>query len=99
MRIYLSGPITGHPDFKDKFEHAQKTLEAAGHEVVNPALLDTIMPPTATHSDYMKICIPLENVCDTIYMLEGWKESKGAMMEFEYAYNTGLTIIFEGGRK
>ncbi len=98
MKVYISGPITGCSNYHDKFEAAQKGLESQGLDVVNPANLDKIMPPSATHSEFMKICIPLLELCDCIYMLEGWQESKGAQIEFEYAYEHRLAITFEGGR-
>ena len=33
--------------------------------------------------------------CDAIYMLEGWRESEGAMMEYNLAVELGLELLFE----
>ena len=35
--------------------------------------------------------------CDAIYMLNNWKSSKGARMEYRYACWLGLEVIFESG--
>ena len=44
MRIYISGAITGTEDFRERFLKAEKELIAAGHDTVNPARLNDIMP-------------------------------------------------------
>lgn len=37
MRIYISGPMTGHPDLnRPAFEAATKRLRERGHFVINP---------------------------------------------------------------
>lgn len=37
MRIYISGPMTGHPDLnRPAFDAAEKRLTAQGHFVINP---------------------------------------------------------------
>jgi len=33
--------------------------------------------------------------CDAIYMLRGWKESEGAVMEYHVANERGMGIYFE----
>ena len=37
-KIYLSGKISGDPDFKEKFALKEKELTEQGHLVFNPAL-------------------------------------------------------------
>lgn len=36
MKLYISGDIAADPNFRSKFKHWQKNLEAAGFETVNP---------------------------------------------------------------
>lgn len=36
MRLYLSGPINGRPNFVQEFREAEEQLLAAGYEVTNP---------------------------------------------------------------
>lgn len=47
MRIYISGAITGTEDFRERFLEAEKELIAVGHDTVNPARLNDIMPKDA----------------------------------------------------
>jgi len=33
--------------------------------------------------------------CTHIYMLKDWKDSKGAMMEHQFAIDNGIEVIYE----
>ena len=72
MRIYISGAITGTEDFRERFLKAEKELIAAGYDTVNPARLNDIMPKNATHGEYMRMSFELLDLCDAIYMLDGF---------------------------
>lgn len=98
MKIYISGPITGTEDYMRRFAVAENRLTAEGHSVINPARVNAQLPETTTHEEYMKMSLCMMNMCDAVFMLKGWQDSKGANMEFEYARGTGMTIIFEGGK-
>lgn len=98
MRVYISGPITGHDDYVDKFLMAEQAILKTGHTPINPARLNYIMPEDATHAEYMKMCIPLMDICDMVYMLEGWRDSKGAVAELQHAIETNMDVFFEGGK-
>ena len=95
MRTYISGKITGTTDYFRRFGYKEMELQKKGYEVINPALVCEHLPETLTHDEYMKICIPLLSLCDTIYMLKGYQDSDGAMEELKYAQGHGLDIIFE----
>lgn len=94
-RIYISGAITGTDDYMERFAEAESDLIKAGYEVVNPAKLDLIMPKNATHKEYMELCIPLLKMCDCIYMLRGWRGSKGANIELCKAKELKLHIFYQ----
>ncbi len=94
-RIYISGPITGTDDFYERFAEAEAMWPCDGSSVVNPAKLNDIMPKDATHEEHMKMSFELLSMCDAIYMLKGWEESKGANREYGYAVAKGMRIMFE----
>lgn len=98
MRIYISGPITGTDDHFRRFAEAEVALKDKGFQVINPQRLGSILPEDATHDDFMKICYPLLEMADVIYMLENWKNSKGAVAEYAYAVDHKIAIVFQGGR-
>ena len=37
--------------------------------------------------------------CDAIYLMNGWKRSEGARLEFIYAFTVGIGILEERERK
>ena len=78
---YIAGKINGFPNYKEKFEKAQKYLESLGYIVMNPAELPEGMP----YIKYMPICLAMLEQSDIIYMLDNWTDSKGAPVELSYA--------------
>lgn len=95
MRIYIAGPITGHKNVMEHFAAAEKRLTAAGHEVINPAKLNLMVPDTYTQQEYMKICIPLLDTCEAVFCLKGWNHSDEANQKVAHAMEIGKTIMFE----
>ena len=97
MKIYLSGPITGVPDFKEKFEaaeaEAKEKLRDWEPEKFNPARIS--LPEDAAHEDYMKICMRELARCNSIYMLNGWENSRGACREYGYALGAKMMILHQ----
>ena len=94
-RIYISGPITGTDDFYERFMKAEEMLSCEGLSIVNPVKFNYIMPSDATYEEYMGLAFYLLDMCDMIYMLKGWKESKGANREYDFAVAKGIPIMFE----
>lgn len=95
MRIYISGAITGTNDFMERFKAAEDRLTAEGMSVINPAHANSYMPKDTTYEEYMKVSFCLLDMCDTIYMLNGWEKSCGANREYGYALAKDKTIMFE----
>lgn len=93
MRVYISGPITGVHDYLWKFAEAEKHLKNKGYNVANPAALNAVMPDDATHEDYMQMCMELIDLCDAVYMMEGWQQSRGANREYGYACGKNMLIL------
>lgn len=96
-KVYISGPITGHEDYMHHFSAATDRLSKAGYIVYNPAAANSMMPPETDYEEYMAIAMTMLSFCDTIYMLQGWQESKGANREYGYALAKHLNIRFEEG--
>lgn len=94
--IYISGPISGCPDYMIRFAGAKSRLLRCGYEVVNPAQMCLSLPTTLTHNQYMEICMAALKACDTIYLLNGWQNSVGAKIEAEYALFNNYVLIEEG---
>ena len=66
-----------------------------GYSVVNPAMVNAMLPEDTTYDEYMAMSFAMLDMCDSVYMLDGWENSKGACMEFERAVNNGLEIIYQ----
>lgn len=96
MKIYISGAITGTDDYMERFEKAEKYLKERGYSVVNPAKVNAQLPGDTGYEDYMKMSFCMLDMCDGIYLLNGWKKSCGANREYGYAMAKGKTIIHEG---
>ena len=94
-KIYISGPITGTKDYMSRFSTAHIKLARHGYSVVNPAMVNAMLPEDTTHDEYMAMSFAMLDMCDTIYMLDNWEQSKGAKMEFERALKNGLNIIYQ----
>lgn len=92
MNIYISGPMRGVDNYREKFERAKRIIEKGGHKAINPAGLDLC---GITREQILDMDLILLNLCDTIYMLKGWEESCGANREYGYALGKGLDIMFE----
>lgn len=89
--IYITGRITGSENYKEIFRAAETDLKERGFVPMNPAKLNSGFE----HAEYMHICYAMIDVCDTIYLLIDWQESKGAVMEYKYAMNKRKDIIRE----
>lgn len=96
MRIYISGRITGVSNYEEKFAAAEREIKNGidpNAIIFNPTKLKLEGEPS--WSDYMKCDICLLVDCDTIFMMKGWRRSKGARLEHHIAKKLGFTIIYE----
>lgn len=93
-RIYISGKITGTTDYMNRFEDAEKALSKY-YTVINPAKVNAQLPKETTWEEYMRMSICMLEMCNVIYMLNGWEDSKGARMEYDFAKEHNYKIFFE----
>lgn len=94
-KIYLSGKISGDPNFKEKFAQKAKELTEQGHLVFNPAL----HPDMFTWEQFMELDLKALANCDSIYLLDDWKDSRGAKIEYDEALRLGKEVLFEEKRE
>ena len=95
MKIYISGAITGTDDYMERFSKAEKELTEQGYSVVNPANVNAQLPEDTTYEEYMKMSFCMLTMCDGIYMLKGWRKSRGANREYCYAMAKDMIIMHE----
>lgn len=98
-RWYVSGPMTGIDNWNfPAFNAMARELRADGHEVINPAELDGDKDPSSLKwSDCLRRDISALMLCDTIAMLPGWSESRGAQLEHHVACELGFTVVYPVG--
>ena len=91
--------MTGIDDWnRQSFKEAEDWLSLQGHTVLNPAAYVPIhRPELIPHEAYMKIALAMLDACEAVYMLKGWQQSKGAMMEHDRAEAKGKVIMYEEG--
>lgn len=107
-RIYVGGPMTGLKNFNfSEFFKASDKLRDEGYEPVNPAqhdldegyveLRDGEYKTTPWFDLQKALLWDLQQVtyCDSIYLLNGWENSKGARAEHALAVALGKEILFE----
>lgn len=94
MKVYISGPMTGIPEFNyPAFEDAAQRLRALGYDVVSP---HEINPPDGidhTWEWYLRRDIAGLVECDGIVVLPGWENSRGARVETDLASVLGIEFM------
>ena len=93
-KIYISGKISGiENEAPELFAKAELELQSKGFETVNQMTLNH-NHDKSWHS-YMKEDVKALCECDTIYMLNNWTDSKGAIIEHTIAMYLGLKVQYE----
>lgn len=97
---------------KQAFYDAESYLISLGHDAVNPFAIDVEMgidmtSPNGDTSDIKGftqdslkeiICRDVDALleCDAVYMLESWRDSKGAKAERAIAQWAGIEVLYQG---
>lgn len=91
-KVYVAGPISGIDGFKELFDEAVEELEDKGYTVLDPS----VFPSGFEQEEYMHICYSMIDVCDGIYFLRKWEDSKGSVLEHVYGKEHGKIIWYQG---
>ncbi len=96
-KIYISGPMTGMPDYNfPAFHEAARYFakNCSGWEVMNPA--ENFGGRTdLSRETYLRADIKMLAECDAIAMLTGWENSRGAKLEYLIACELGLLVFHQ----
>lgn len=90
MIIYISGPMTGLPEYNyPAFFRAAEELTVQNHIPLNPA----VVPVGLAYPAYMDIACAMVRASQGMLLLPGWEDSKGARVEHALAVSLGLPIL------
>lgn len=91
---YLSGPITGHENYRQQFARAAGALKEMGYVVINPAELGAALPlDQMSFEDIMKLDLELLASANYLVQLPGWERSIGANRELGFALGTDKIVV------
>jgi hypothetical protein len=94
-KLYISGAISGHDinSVIKRFGECERLYTSRGFEVRNP--LNNNVPYKASYKEHMIADIKMLLECDSILMMRGWENSKGANLEKHIAEVLNFKIIYE----
>ncbi len=93
--LYLAGPMSGITDFNfPAFNEKAEELRHEGWVVTNPAQFP--FHDGWEWHQYLRVALRAMTYCDTIYMLAGWQQSRGANLEYGVAVGLGMKVLVEG---
>ena len=92
MITYIAGPMTGIPEFNyPAFNAVAAELRAKGIDVRNPAENDG-GGADKSWDFYIRLALKQLLECDEILMLPGWRNSRGARLEWTVATALDMRI-------
>jgi len=98
VKVYLSGPMSGMPEFNfPLFNVEAAELRRLGYAVVNPVDInpDHSTPWSACLREDLRALLD----CDAVAVLPGWEKSRGATLEVFVATQLGMRIADVGTLK
>ena len=91
--IYISGPMTGLPNFNyDAFNEVAQKIRILGLSVFNPAEVFSGRTDL-DKKHYMRADIAAVVKSKMLVLLEGWETSSGAQLEVEVAKACGIECV------
>ena len=106
MKIYVSGAVTGVKDyvavFSNKTCYLNKKNNQYGLYFINPVAMNSQFDRRdinnnefLNYDDFMKLCYTELELCDGIYLMNGWRNSMGANRELGFAKGQKKMIFLE----
>lgn len=94
--VYLSGPMTGLPDYnREAFNLRAEAFRAAGYTVKNPAEISVTHGTDKSYGFYFKRALRLMLESDVVYVFGDTSNSAGVQMELKVAEMAGMPIVRE----
>jgi hypothetical protein len=82
VKLYIAGPMTGLPNFnRPAFNVMAEKLRLLGHDVLNPAELDTDETAPPAEECYRRDLVLMLQDREGVVVLPGWERSRGATAE------------------
>ena len=98
-KIYLSGKVRGidKEEVKKNFATAAAEVTRHGWEPVNPVVLvDEMEKEIAGNEKRLMLALLAELAdCDGIWMIDGWRGSRGAACEYNFALSSGIKVVHD----
>lgn len=92
-RIYISGPMTGKPDYnRAAFNIVAQRLRALNLYAMNPVELNAHLKEPTWHACLRNDIKALVD-CNVLVLLPGWEESAGARLEVHIAKQLGIWVF------
>lgn len=89
--VFLSGAMSNLPNCNyPAFHKAAQALRARGYRVQSPA--ENVARPDAKWEDYMRLSLRQLLKSESIVMLDGWQDSRGATLEHQVATALGMRV-------
>lgn len=111
MKVYIAGKIGEErpsPETLAKFKAAEEMLQKKGYEVFNPTTsglgkvadekvleAERRREKTTWYQEIMKLDIDALSFCDGIYLLNDYKQSDGARIEYDFALANKKKFLFQ----
>lgn len=90
MKVFISGAISGDPNYESRFNEMEAFLKRRGFGVINP-----IENEGFSYKEYIDMALFKLMQCDVVVHLDTWASSPGARLEHHYAELIGLPIWYE----